>query len=150
TGRDLLALGFTALGRRALRLGLAGEEALAALANGEGLLEGTAWPLPGPRTPGPDLLAWEAVLETAWVAAKEPFLARLRLALRVDRASPLAWWRSLLLDETLPPEPVRGVPLLPPLRATGVRARRAYVLEWVAGRGGTPWGGGGLLSPWRS
>lgn len=134
TGRDLLALGFTALGRRALRLGLAGEEALAVLAEREGLLE--EWrAFLALRTPGPDLLAWgEAVLERLGVAAKEPFLARLRLALGVDRANPLAWWRSLLLDETLPPEPVRGVPLLPPLRATGVRARRAYVLEWVAGR----------------
>lgn len=134
TGRDLLALGFTALGRRALRLGLAGEEALAVLAEREGLLE--EWQaFLALRTPGPDLLAWgEAVLERLGVAVKEPFLSRLRLALRVDRANPLAWWRSLLLDETLPPEPVRGVPLLPPLRATGVRARRAYVLEWVAGR----------------
>ncbi|MCS7218370.1 MAG: hypothetical protein NZ846_05270 [Thermus sp.] len=134
TGRDLLALGFTALGRRALRLGLAGEEALAVLAEREGLLE--EWrAFLALRTPGPDLLAWgEAVLERLGVAVKEPFLSRLRLALGVDRANPLAWWRSLLLDETLPPEPVRGVPLLPPLRATGVRARRAYVLEWVAGR----------------
>ncbi|MDW8018343.1 MAG: hypothetical protein RMI36_11020 [Thermus sp.] len=134
TGRDLLALGFTALGRRALRLGLAGEEALGVLAEREGLLE--EWQaFLALRTPGPDLLAWgEAVLERLGVAVKEPFLSRLRLALGVDRANPLAWWRSLLLDETLPPEPVRGVPLLPPLRATGVRARRAYVLEWVAGR----------------
>ncbi|GAA5335589.1 MULTISPECIES: PD-(D/E)XK nuclease family protein [Thermus] len=134
TGRDLLALGFPRLGRKALRLGLAGEEALGALAEREGLLE--EWrAFCALRTPGEDPLAWgEAVLERLGVSAKEPFLARLRLALRVDRGNPLPWWRSLLLDETLPPEPERGVPLLPPLRATGVRARRVYVLEWLAGR----------------
>ncbi|GAA6755790.1 hypothetical protein Thermus77420_12660 [Thermus thalpophilus] len=134
TGRDLLALGFSALGRRALRLGLAGEEALRALAEREGLL--AEWEaFCALRTPGEDALAWgEAVLRCLGVSDKEPFLARLRLALRVDRANPLSWWRSLLLDETLPPEPQGGVPLLPPLRATGVRARRVYVLEWLAGR----------------
>ena len=134
TGRDLLALGFSALGRRALRLGLAGEEALGLLAEREGLWE--EWrAFLALRAPGEDPLAWgEAVLEKLGVKAKEPFLARLRLALRVDRADPLAWWRSLLLDETLPPEVGRGIPVLPPLRAMGVRARRAYVLEWVAGR----------------
>lgn len=134
TGRDLLALGFSALGRRALRLGLAGEEALGLLAEREGLL-GEWWEFLALRTPGPDPLSWaEAVLERLGVSPKEPFLSRLRLALRADAGNPLAWWRSLLLDETLPPEPNRGVALLPPLRATGVRARRAYVLEWVAGR----------------
>ncbi|WP_234553748.1 hypothetical protein [Thermus caliditerrae] len=134
TGRDLLALGFAALGRKALRLGLAGEEALRLLAEREGLLQ--EWQeFLALRTPGPDLLAWgEAVLERLGVAVKEPFLSRLRLALRADAGDPLAWWRSLLLDETLPPEPPRGVALLPPLRATGVRAERAYVLDWVAGR----------------
>ncbi|TBH17245.1 hypothetical protein [Thermus thermamylovorans] len=134
TGRDLLALGFADLGRRALRLGLAGEEALGLLAEREGLLH--EWQaFLALRAPGPDPLAWgEAVLERLGVAAKEPFLSRLRLALRADAGNPLAWWRSLLLDEALPPEPVRGVALLPPLRATGVRARRAYVLDWVAGR----------------
>ncbi len=134
TGRDLLALGFSALGRKALRLGLAGEEAIGLLAEREGLLE--EWrAFLALRAPGRDLLAWgEEVLERIGVKAKEPFLSRLRLALRVDRADPLAWWRSLLLDETLPPEVGKGIPVLPPLRATGVRARRAYVLEWVAGR----------------
>ncbi|WP_117237437.1 PD-(D/E)XK nuclease family protein [Thermus sediminis] len=134
TGRDLLALGFSTLGRRALRLGLAGEEALELLAEREGLLE--EWrAFLALRTPGPDPLAWgEEVLERLGVAPKEPFLARLRLALRVDRADPLPWWRSLLLDETLPPEVGKGIPVLPPLRAMGVRAKRAYVLEWVAGR----------------
>ncbi|APD08844.1 PD-(D/E)XK nuclease family protein [Thermus brockianus] len=134
TGRDLLALGFSHLGRKALRLGLAGEEALRALAEREGLLE--EWQaFCALRVPGGDPLAWgEAVLERLGVSAKEPFLARLRLALRVDRINPLPWWRSLLLDETLPPEPEQGLPLLPPLRATGVRARRVYVLEWLAGR----------------
>ncbi|GLV47741.1 hypothetical protein TJA_09080 [Thermus sp. LT1-2-5] len=134
TGRDLLALGFSALGRRALRLGLAGEEAIRALAEREGLQQ--EWQaFCALRAPGEDALAWgEEVLERLGVSAKEPFLSRLRLALRVDRANPLSWWRSLLLDETLPPEPERGVPLLPPLRATGVRARRVYVLEWLAGR----------------
>jgi hypothetical protein len=134
TGRDLLALGFAALGRRALRLGLAGEEALEALAEREGLL--AEWEaFRALRTPGPDPLAWaEEALERVGVSAKEPFLSRLRLALRVDGGNPLSWWRSLLLDEALPPEGGRGVPVLPPLRATGVRARRAYVLDWVAGR----------------
>jgi len=134
SGRDLLALGFPALGRRALRLGLAGEEALGLLAEREGLLE--EWrAFLALRTPGEDPLAWgEEVLERLGVSAKEPFLSRLRLALRVDRADPLPWWRSLLLDETLPPEVGKGIPVLPPLRATGVRARRVYVLEWVAGR----------------
>ncbi len=134
SGRDLLALGFSALGRRALRLGLAGEEALKALAEREGLL--AEWEaFRALRAPGPDPLAWaEEALERVGVSAKEPFLSRLRLALRVDRENPLAWWRSLLLDETLPPGVGRGVPVLPPLRATGVRARRAYVLDWVAGR----------------
>ncbi len=134
TGRDLLALGFAALGRRALRLGLAGEEALGLLAEREGLL-GEWREFLALRTPGPDPLAWaEAALERLGVSPKEPFLSRLRLALQAHRQDPLPWWRSLLLDETLPPEPNRGVALLPPLRATGVRARRAYVLEWVAGR----------------
>ncbi|MBW6395012.1 MAG: hypothetical protein ABWJ63_00515 [Thermus sp.] len=134
TGRDLLALGFSALGRRALRLGLAGEEALALLAEREGLLQ--EWQaFLALRTPGPNLLAWaEEVLERLGVAAKELFLSRLRLALRADGGNPLAWWRSLLLDEALPKEPLRGVALLPPLRAMGVRARRVYVLDWVAGR----------------
>ena len=134
TGRDLLALGFPALGRKALRLGLAGEEALGALAEREGLEE--EWrAFQGLRTPGPDLLAWaEEALERLGIKAKEPFLARLRLALGADRGNPLAWWRSLLLDESLPPEPNRGVALLPPLRALGIRAKRAYVLDWVAGR----------------
>jgi len=134
TGRDLLALGFARLGRKALRLGLAGEEALGLLADREGLLE--EWrAFLALRAPGQDLLAWaEEALERLGVEAKEPFLARLRLALRVDRADPLAWWRSLILDETLPPEVGKGIPVLPPLRATGIRARRAYVLEWVAGR----------------
>ncbi len=134
SGRDLLALGFSALGRRALRLGLSGEEALALLAERDGLA--AEWQaFLALRTPGPDPLAWgEEVLERLGVRDKEPFLSRLRLALRVDPGSPLSWWRHLLLDETLPPEGGRGIPLLPPLRATGVRARRAYVLEWVAGR----------------
>lgn len=134
TGRDLLALGFAALGRKALRLGLVGEEALGALAEREGL--GEEWrAFQELRTPGPDPLAWEEeVLERLGVSAKEPFLLRLRLALRADAGNPLAWWRSLLLDESLPPEPNRGVALLPPLRALGIRARRAYVLDWVAGR----------------
>jgi hypothetical protein len=134
TGRDLLALGFARLGRKALRLGLAGEEALGLLAEREGLWE--EWrAFLALRAPGQDLLAWaEEALERLGVEAKEPFLARLRLALRVDRADPLAWWRSLILDETLPPEVGKGIPVLPPLRATGIRARRAYVLEWVAGR----------------
>ncbi|ULR41162.1 hypothetical protein [Thermus sp. NEB1569] len=134
TGRDLLALGFSALGRRALRLGLAGEEALALLAEREGLLQ--EWQaFLALRTPGPNLLAWaEEVLERLGVAAKEFFLSRLRLALRADGGNPLAWWRSFLLDEALPKEPLRGVALLPPLRAMGVRARRVYVLDWVAGR----------------
>ncbi|WP_241374103.1 hypothetical protein [Thermus arciformis] len=134
TGRDLLALGFSALGRRALRLGLAGEEALKALAQREGLqAEWEAFSTL--RTPGPDPLAWaEEALERLGVSAKEPFLSRLRLALRVGGGAPLAWWRSFLLDEALPPGVGRGVPVLPPLRATGVRARRAYVLDWVAGR----------------
>ena len=134
TGRDLLALGFSALGRKALRLGLAGEEALRALAEREGL-EAEWEAFLRLRTPGPDLEAWaEAALEALGVEAKEVFLSRFRMALRVDRGEPLAWWRSLLLDEVLPPEVGRGVAVLPPLRATGVRARRAYVLEWVAGR----------------
>ncbi|GAA5338048.1 PD-(D/E)XK nuclease family protein [Thermus antranikianii] len=134
TGRDLLVLGFSRLGRKALRLGLAGEEALEALAEREGL--GEEWrAFQELRTPGPDVLAWaEGALEHLGVSLKEPFLSRLRLALRADRGNPLAWWRSLLLDESLSPEPNRGVSLLPPLRAMGVRARRAYVLEWVAGR----------------
>ncbi|RTH20379.1 hypothetical protein CSW41_02510 [Thermus scotoductus] len=134
TGRDLLALGFSALGRRALRLGLAGEEALALLAEKEGLLQ--EWQaFLALRTPGPNLLAWaEEALERLGVLAKEPFLYRLRLALRADKGNPLAWWRSLLLDESLPPEPNRGVAVLPPLRALGIRAKRAYVLDWVAGR----------------
>ncbi|MFN4231490.1 hypothetical protein [Thermus sp.] len=134
TGRDLLALGFSTLGRKALRLGLAGVEALGALAEREGLLE--EWrAFQKLRTPGPELLAWaEEVLEHLGIGAKEPFLFRLRLALRADAGNPLAWWRSLLLDESLPPEPNRGVALLPPLRALGLRARRAYVLDWMRGR----------------
>ncbi|GAB5603444.1 hypothetical protein FJNA_19700 [Thermus sp. FJN-A] len=134
TGRDLLALGFAALGRRALRLGLGGEEALRVLAEREGL-SGEWEAFQALRTPGPDLLAWaEGALEALGVSAKEPFLSRLRLALRVDRENPLAWWRGLLLEERLPPGVGRGLPVLPPLRATGVRAKRAYVLDWVAGR----------------
>lgn len=71
--------------------------------------------LPAPAHPGPRPRAWaEAALEALGVEAKEVFLSRFRMALRVDRGEPLAWWRSLLLDEVLPPEVGRGVAVLPP------------------------------------
>ncbi|GGM97042.1 hypothetical protein GCM10007092_08380 [Thermus composti] len=133
TGRDLLALGFSALGRKALRLGLVGEEALFRLAREEGLLE--EWEaFRALRTPGEDPLAWaEEALERLGIREKEPFLDRLRYALRVAPKDPLPWWRSLLLDEALSPGPPGGVEVLPPLRAMGVRAKRAYVLSFLPG-----------------
>ncbi|AFV75430.1 hypothetical protein Theos_0355 [Thermus oshimai JL-2] len=138
TGADLLLLGFEALGRKALRLGLVGLPALEKLAGEEGL-EGEFRAfldlLPKGRLGWAGYLEWaEGVLDRLGVAHKPLFLERLRMALRVSPEDPLPWWRSLLLDETLPPSPVRGVAVVPPLRALGVRARRVYLLEWVEGR----------------
>lgn len=138
TGADLLLLGFEALGRKALRLGLVGLPALEKLAREEGLEEEFRAflglrPQEGLGQAG--YLEWaEGVLDRLGVAHKPLFLERLRMALRVSPGDPLPWWRSLLLEETLPPPPIRGVAVLPPLRALGVRARRVYVLEWVEGR----------------
>ncbi len=126
------------LGLRALKEGLLGEEALGGLAREMGLE--AAWraflDLRAPR-PGEDPLAWGGrVLGALGVEPKEAYLEALRLALKAspDPGEAPAWWRSHLLEARFPPAYPRGIPVLPPGLALGVRARRVYLLDWALGR----------------
>ncbi|MGQ9692991.1 MAG: hypothetical protein ACUVQC_05975, partial [Thermaceae bacterium] len=53
-----------------------------------------------------------------------------QLAQSIDPQDPLPWWETLLREAPLPQEPIQGVPVLPPERAPGVRAEKAYLLHF--------------------
>lgn len=61
---------------------------------------------------------------------KDRVLLAYNLAWAIDPKDPLPWWEALLREENLPPPPIQGVAVLPPSQATGVRARRAYLLRF--------------------
>ncbi len=133
TGSDLLLLGFSALGRAALRRGVVGLEALEKLAREEGL-EGefqAYQALLPPRPPADPLAFAQEALARLGVGDPGPPLELLRHALKVSPEDPWPWWRSFLLEGDGPPLPRLGVAVVPPLLAMGVRARRVYVLDWV-------------------
>lgn len=131
TGPDLIALsrllpGLGDLGRRMMSLGVAGLGAMRKLA---------------PEAVGPYLALRrdlregrvEEVLDRlpeGELPHKDRVLLAYALARAIDPKDPLPWWEALLREEKLPPSPIQGVAVPPPSRATGVRARRAYLLRF--------------------
>lgn len=137
------------LGAAALDRGLAGGEAVAALADELGLgpvwgdwlrlLEvggdEMAWARklleqglgePGGAEPGPAKLPNERFRELALRCAKE--------AQRVASGAHFrAWWAALLQETLLPDRPPAGIALLGPTQASGRRFRRAYLMRAVQG-----------------
>ncbi|WP_045246280.1 AAA family ATPase [Thermus filiformis] len=128
TGLDLLALapvlpGLEAVGRRMVAYGVAGMAALEALAEKDVLAEFLALR----RALKEGRLE---VLSRLGAPHQDRLLLAYALARQIDPQDPLPWWEALLKEESLPPDPPRGILVLPPERATGVRARRAYLLRF--------------------
>ena len=131
TGLDLIALtpllpGLGDLGRRMVALGVAGLGAMRKLDPGavepylalrRALREGRVKEVL-------DRLPKEALPH------KDRVLLAYNLAWAIDPKDPLPWWEALLREEKLPPPPIQGVVVLPPSRATGVRAKKAYLLHF--------------------
>ncbi len=130
TGLDLLALapllpGLEALGRRMVALGVAGFSVMGRLGGGEVLGEYLAL-----RRALQEGRVAEVLDRLGLAPQKDRLLMAYALARGIDPQDPLPWWEALLREEALPPGPIQGLPLLPPDRATGVRARRAYLLRF--------------------
>ena len=144
-GRLLAVPALADLGRRALAEGLAGREAVDALAAATGA--GEAWRdwLAGLTPPG-DALGWARRVvalaadllpdahEPAVARAQEAALRRAQEAARLSTGEGFrAWWLALLRASSLRERPRPGVAVIAPRRASGRRFRRAYLLGAVAG-----------------
>jgi len=133
------------LGRRALSEGLAGGDAVARLADEDGL--GAVWrDWLAALTPPADTVGWARGLvalagdllpagrEVAVARAQEAALRRAQEAARLASGEGFrAWWLALLRASSLRERARPGVALLEPRRVSGRRFRRAYLVGAVAG-----------------
>jgi ATP-dependent helicase/nuclease subunit B len=146
TATRLLAVpALVPLGRRALAEGVSGHEAIARLADAEGVA--SSWrDWLAALTPPADTVAWARGLTAmagdllggaggaTLARAQEAALRRAQEAARLATGDGFrAWWVALLRASTLRERARPGVALVEPRRAAGRRFRRAYLVGAVAG-----------------